>query len=528
MTTFRTILLIALALAAISCRDVNTSGQSDSAKTEQTIEELDRVLANSQEFERIKRNKIDSIRAILVDAPTPMARYSTLQDLFKEYSSYSMDTTLLLARRCLAEARAMDNDSLIWSATIMEAEGLKGMGDYTRAIMTLQNIPEKWARVYRTRIYNRYVSIYYSLADYATSDQEREYYKGLVGAYRDSLIAQQNYRTAGHWLNLAEKNRSDGNLTAAAGYLDSIRVYARDRADEGVLSYLKACCLENMGDIEESKRLYARAAIIDLSNSVRKYEALQELARILSVEGDQTRAYRYIMRAISDIQASNARSRIQRITRYMPIIASSYNEEQELSMRNKTRLLFLTGALALLLLFSILHIRTKNRKLNDEHEALSIKNAELETLRQRLSEANRSLEESSKIKEQYLGYLFNLCADYIGSLDRYKMQLAQRVKAGRVKDIDALLSQPQGSEHLQSFFKKFDAIFLDIFPDFIEKINGLLNDDYRLSPRPGELLSPELRIYALVRLGINDSTQIAAFLHYSPQTVYNYRTRWLN
>ncbi len=491
----------------------------------ETVEQLDRVLARCPDYERVKRRDIDSIKRKLADADSPEARYSALQSLFDEYSSYSMDTTLLLARRCVAEARAMANDSLLWNATIMEAEGLKGMGDYTGALIALQNIPPQWHDVYRNRIYNRYVSIYYSLADYATSEDDRIRYNSVVEAYRDSLVASQGVNTAGHWLNLAEKNRAHGNYEAAYAYLDSIDRFADDRADQGILSFLRARCLEHLGRTEDAKRLYARAAIIDLSNSVRKYEALQELARIMSDEGDQARAYRYIMRAISDIQASNARSRIQRITRYMPIIATAYTEEQEQSMRNKTVVMCLTGALALALLFSILHIRGKNRRLHDDRESLRAKNAELETLRQRLSEANRSLEESSKIKEQYLGYLFNLCADYIGSLERYRLQLAQRVKSGRVKDIDALLSQPQGAEHLQSFFHKFDSIFLDIFPDFIDKLNGLLDDGYKLEPRPGELLSPELRIYALVRLGINDSTQIAAFLHYSPQTVYNYRFR---
>ena len=167
----------------------------------------------------------------------------------------------------------------------------------------------------------------------------------------------------------------------------------------------------------------------------------------------------------------------------------------------------------------------KNKRLNHERHALERKNIELENLRGRLSEANHRLQESSKVKEQYLGYLFNLCADYIGSLDKYRLQLSQRIKAGKIKDIDAILATPQGPEHLQSFFQKFDSIFLDIFPDFISRFNALMQPGYELEPRPGELLSPELRIYALVRLGITDSSQIAAFLHYSPQTVYNYRFR---
>ena len=277
--------------------------------------------------------------------------------------------------------------------------------------------------------------------------------------------------------------------------------------------------------MEQAKTCFAVAAAYDLSKAVRKYEALQELARILSDEGDHTRAYKYIMCAITDIQASNARSRFRRLSNYQPIIAASYAQAQERSNMTKTLLLGLALVLLAGLVAALGFIRRKNLGLARERRDLQQKNCELEELRSRLSEANRSLEESAKIKEDYLGYLFNLCSEYIDSQESYRKQLHRRLKSGKISDIDALLAVPQGGEHLQSFFKKFDAIILDIFPDFIEKINALLSPDYQLSPKPGELLSPELRIYALVRLGMTDSTRIAAFLRYSPQTVYNYRFR---
>lgn len=111
------------------------------------------------------------------------------------------------------------------------------------------------------------------------------------------------------------------------------------------------------------------------------------------------------------------------------------------------------------------------------------------------------------------------------SLDKYRARLAQRIKSGKVKDLNEMLSPSAVAEHLQNFYDQFDSIFLDIYPDFITKINTLFIDGFRLEPRPGEKLSPELRIYALVRLGIVESTQIATFLNYSTQTVYNYRSR---
>lgn len=519
------LLPIVLFLSASCGGERKNAVGKEPATSAEAIAELDRMIDMRPQIGREKRAHLDSLLRDLERDSTQEGRYLSNERLFNEYSSYSMDTTLLMARRCLREAYAMGNDSLIANARIMEVQGLKGMGDYNAALEALSKITGRWREVNRERILNRYISIYYSLSDYASSPQEAERCSKLMECYRDSVRTLTGRQSATYWLNKAETDRAAGNPRNALSDIDSIAVCTNNRVDPGVTAYLRAKCLEDLGNLEEAKRQYAIAAAIDLHGSVRKYEALQELARILSEEGDDEHAYKYIMCAISDIKMSNARSRIPRIAGYLPIITSAYTEAQSRSSHNKTLLLILVSALSIALLFAIFHIYRKNQRLDRERAILHEKNSELESLRARLSEANRSLEESAKIKEKYLGYLFNLCSEYIGSLDSYRMKVAQKVKSGKIKDIDALLIPPQNSEHLQSFFHKFDSIFLDIFPDFIEKINGLMKEGHELRPRAGELLSPELRIYALVRLGINDSTQIAAFLHYSPQTVYNYRFR---
>lgn len=517
-----------LLLICISCntRESNSAPNSvNSSTADGAMAELDKVIELRPEIDRKKRNHLDSLLRDLEHDTTPEGRFLSNERLFDEYSAYSMDTALLMARRCMREAYAMGNDSLIAKALIMEAKGLKGMGDYSAALESLSKITGHWRDVYREEVLNRYISVYYSLTDYASSPQEAERYRKLMECYRDSVCILVGSGSDTYWLNKAESERMAGNPRSALAYIDSIAASNDNIVDPGVVAYLRAKCMEELGNIEEAKRQYAIAAAIDIRGSVRKYEALQELARILSKEGDDEHAYKYIMCAITDIQKSNARSRIQRIAGYLPIITAAYTETQSRSSHNKTLLLIVVSALSVALLFAIFYIYRKNNNLKRERAILHEKNNELETLRKRMSEVNRSLEESAKVKEKYLGYLFNLCSEYIGSFDSYRMKIAKKVKSGNIKDIDALLSYQQNSEELRSFFHKFDSIFLDIFPDFIDKFNNLLTDGHQIRPHDGELLTPELRIYALVRLGINDSTQIAAFLHYSPQTVYNYRSR---
>lgn len=493
--------------------------------THAAIDRLDSVIRRRPDIEKEKQLEISKARQRVIAAESDEERLNNMKLYIYEYRKYNLDTLLALAQQWVKMAQEIGNDSMIWRARLMEAEGLKGTGQFFESLRMLDSFPAKWKKAFRARLLNRYVSIYYSLSDMAVSPVEKELWTNRLNAYRDSIIMESEPGSLPYWMNLIEYHSTSDPPAKTLAEIDAMPGNIVNEADPGVLAYIRGRTLERLGRRDEAKYHYAIGAAFDLGRSVRKYESLQELSRMLSEDGDDTRAYRYIMMSLDDMRSSNARGRMRRVVEYMPIVASAYSSAEASAQRLRTIQLTTVTALAIALAVAIFFIYKKNRRLVTERRRLHYKNEELEHLRTQLSEANVTLEESAKVKERYLGYLFNLCSDYIGSLDRYRLSLLQRVKAGKMKDITEILVAPQGNEHLQSFLKQFDQIFLDMFPDFIEKLNALLTPDYNLTPKPGELLSPELRIYALVRLGISDSTQIAAFLHYSPQTVYNYRFR---
>lgn len=493
--------------------------------THAAIDRLDSVIRRRPDIEKEKQLEISKARQRVIAAESDEERLNNMKLYIYEYRKYNLDTLLALAQQWVKMAQEIGNDSMIWRARLMEAEGLKGTGQFFESLRMLDSFPARWKKAFRARLLNRYVSIYYSLSDMAVSPVEKELWTNRLNAYRDSIIMESEPGSLPYWMNLIEYHSTSDPPAKTLAEIDAMPGNIVNEADPGVLAYIRGRTLERLGRRDEAKYHYAIGAAFDLGRSVRKYESLQELSRMLSEDGDDTRAYRYIMMSLDDMRSSNARGRMRRVVEYMPIVASAYSSAEASAQRLRTIQLTTVTALAIALAVAIFFIYKKNRRLVTERRRLHYKNEELEHLRTQLSEANVTLEESAKVKERYLGYLFNLCSDYIGSLDRYRLSLLQRVKAGKMKDITEILAAPQGNEHLQSFFKQFDQIFLDMFPDFIEKLNALLTPDYSLTPKPGELLSPELRIYALVRLGISDSTQIAAFLHYSPQTVYNYRFR---
>ncbi len=520
-------ILFATVLSALSIAR-GASAADISRETDSLLRVIDRLIVKKPEIVAAKRTRINSINRSLVSSLSEKERWKCLNDLFREYRNFSMDTSLLIAREARKIAEHTDNDTMLWRSRLMEVEAHKGIGNYHKALAMLDSMPAGGKKAMRNDILNRYCSIYYSLYDNTFPRSDAEYYKKKQICYRDTLVKESAPGSMEHFLNLAECCLLLDNPEDA---IDAIKKAARalpSGSDTGVLNYITAKALLRLGRVEEAKLYLSRAAASDLQRATRKYEALQNLANLLNSEGDTKRAYRYISSSLEDIMLGNARSRISKVSEYLPIINNANEEVRHSFARGMFFSLILTVILlAGLALLTVMLVR-RSRRLDREKKLLAAKNEELERLRHKLDGANRKLEKASKVKEEYIGYLFNLCSEYIDIIDKYQRQIARKIKTGTTADIDKLLSTPVSDTYLKPFYRKFDSIFLDIFPDFVNRFNDLLKPEYKISPKEGELLTPELRIFALVRLGIGDSTRIASFLHYSAQTVYNYRQRIRN
>ena len=177
-------------------------------------------------------------------------------------------------------------------------------------------------------------------------------------------------------------------------------------------------------------------------------------------------------------------------------------------------------------MISVFYIRRQNNKLQNVNTSLDQLNQQLKSVNDDLNELNSKLTESTHVKEEYIGYLFNMCSAYIDKLEDFRKKVNRKLREDKGAEILKLTNNVNLiDDELHEFLHSFDTVFLNIYPTFVEEFNHLLMNDKQIQPKQGELLAPEMRIYALVRLGITDSTKIATFLHYSPQTVYNYRMK---
>ena len=266
------------------------------------------------------------------------------------------------------------------------------------------------------------------------------------------------------------------------------------------------------------------------------FSGVGSLAFLLYEEGDIDRAYKYIKRSLEDALFCNARLRTYEISQMLPIIDQAYQHQSQARQRQLVISLISISLLSVFLLIAVLSVYRQMRKLSVARKDLSQANKLLNDLNKELSETNKllkhsneTLSEANLIKEEYIGRYMDQCSAYIDKLDDYRRLLNKTATAGKIDDLIQTIKSKQFIEdELKEFYTNFDSTFLQLFPTFVEEFSALLVDNEEIQLKSGELLNTELRIFALIRLGISDSVKISHFLRYSLSTIYNYRTKLRN
>jgi hypothetical protein len=260
-----------------------------------------------------------------------------------------------------------------------------------------------------------------------------------------------------------------------------------------------------------------RAAIADIVVSTKETVAIRNLAEAVYQKGDTHRAYTYVKIALEDAYFYGARHRKIQISDILPSI-----EDRQLEIVEHQRNTFLIYALSISILSLVtislgIIIFIQLGKLRKTKKFLSLANERLSLINKRLSEANL-------IKEEYIAYFFDIVSEYINRFEKMKVTIGRKITTRQVDDIRDVIGVIDIKKEREDFYHNFDSIFLKIFPDFMKEFNSLLKED-SIFHDTGNLLTPEIRIYALIRLGFTDNNKIAKFLGYSLNTIYAYKTK---
>ena len=502
-----------------------------SRDVERQLEELDRTIDERDRFEAIKTQYIGRIKAKLTPGCTDMQRYGIYDNLYDEYYQYNLDSATFYARVKLDVARRIGSPSMKFDAMLDMADRYVLSGMYVEAREYLAQIDSTQLPYdLRPRYYHVYHAFYDGMATNAGDPICRDEYLQLKRTYQRLLYEKLGEDDIARLYLLADMLCDAGKASEALqDLLDRYDTAETSLHERAILAYLIATVYQQSGNNIQAIHYYTESAIHDLKTPVHEYRSLYELASLLYESGDVERAYRYITCSGNDAMTVNALNNIHSINRLLPIISESYNTLMTRKRIQLNRALWSVSILSLLFITVALAFRDKRRASAAERETREI-NEKLSLANARLQKYIGLLQESNNIKESYLGRYLDLCSEYIGRIETYRSQLLRIAREGGMAELQKVLRSTAFIEsELNEFYAKFDATFLHLFPDFVAQFNELLQPDKRIETIPGEmLLTTELRIFALIRLGINDSVKIAEFLRRSVSTVYNYRVKMRN
>ena len=511
------------------CLCCSTTRAGHHYNVDSLLKVLDAVIDSSAVYDHQLQQQLVQQRQMFENATSQEARFDIAHTLFHNYRKYRLDSALYYARQRVQIAADMPSPDSLASAHLDEADALKCLGRLHDALAVLNRIPHTPFISSNAHYYYLYHSILLSLSKMTTDADEMAYYKPLLMSYRDTVNMVNGNDPLTVCVNTCEIEKSQGRIQQALdGLLNFGKAHQDMVANSAIYWFVLGDTYRDMGDTQGAKYCYTMSSIIDKRNCNKTYTSLQSLAWMLYNEGDTERAYRYITCSLNDVMASNARSRLSLVGEYLPIITTAYEQKQHSSATRRNILIAVSLLAAIILGILLWAIYKRNKHLAMMHNELAANNDKLQSLNSRLEELNRELVESNMIKEEYIGQLFNLCSSYINEAEKNRIRILGKLKSGKSKEVQQQLDESTIKEDLSQLFYNFDMIFLELFPDFIDRFNALLRPGEQIEAKGDNLLSPELRIYALVRLGINDSVKIASFLHYSPQTVYNYRLKTRN
>lgn len=544
------ILIVCLLFPAYVCADTSKHALEENRKL---LHSLDSLLEQQDLFVRVKEERIKQLKMQYSRVKDVKELYAMNRMVYLEYRVYDADSALHYINKNIQLAQQTNNRTWEVVSLLEQSFVLTSSGLLTEALKAVSDIqPEELPQNLRSEYFGRLCTLYSRLRDYSSENSQlSEHYNNLQKAFRDSVYLtatpdELRYWNCRAWLYLGtpeiepvkqafEENKQTLSNDSRKYSIATYNLSAIYRSENNESKYLENLILSAMADI--------RSVNGDIGS-------LQEIAEYLFKHGEIDRAYNYILYCSPKAMLFHNRVRIVKMSHLQNQIYKAYQEQSRTQQKRLQASLIAVSFLFLVLIGALLFIRKQMRRLKEAnlkldntnqklsvnmdalstaHQRLEEVNMQLKDLNTQLQEVNDQLRESNYVKEEYIGYVFNICSTYISKLEEFRKNINRKLKVGQIEDVKAMTdSSATASNELKEFYQNFDTIFLHLYPDFVGDFNALLLPEERIELKEGELLNTELRIHALIRLGITDSVKIADFLHCSAQTVYNNRLRTRN
>lgn len=490
------------------------------------LSRLDDILGRRATYVEAKEARIDSLKQKLDMRLSDEEKLECYDALYQEYLTFRFDSAMVYIDK--AEALLGENAPYISKSKvkIYRALSLATSGHFSQAINLLKSIDSSRLDIpVRSELFSAMEWTYGVWAEYSGKTGFAKDYNDLSIVYLDSLLSITGRNTPAYHYHFGDyslrrkdyRSARDNYIKALDATPQNVRLYAQ-------AAYGLAMAYKGLGDKALYRKWLINAAISDQITPLKENLALQQLALdIKTDEGDLETANRYLEYSLEDAIFYNNRLRMLEISEKFPDIVLGYQDKITAQNSRLKLYVLIIGILLIVLAVSIFIITREKRKVGTSREKLSELNNQLISLNEKLAQTNVS-------REKYTSLFMDLCAAYIDKLNHFQSTVISKINARKFDDLLRIAknnARPSDAEMRELFFN-FDSAFLRLYPDFIEKFNTLLKPDKAIVPKPNELLNTDLRIFALIRMGIKDSSKIATLLFYSPQTIFNHRTQVRN
>lgn len=507
---------------------------------------LDAAIDSADFFLQRKQNRLDSLKRRYQTALSDMDRFTAATKVYEEYVPFDNDSAIAYQYVCIDLAETMGRQDLKASATAELAYQLAISGFYSEAKMHYDEIPEQYMKgdLLNTSLSGIHY-LYGELGYYSHDPRLSRMFLQRADSIRGGLLAQMD-TTSLSWITLRtmmlnNQDRAHEALPYSDQWLQLCQPGTRGYA---IMAFYRSEIYKKLGDTEMQRYWLVQAALVDIRNAIMDQGALWSLANLLILEDDDLeRAYRYIGFSWKCLSQFSTHMRSWLVAPVVDRINAKYKERLQTANERLRWTLTLISLLLAGLLLLLAYVMRKRRQLARARNELKSANEELKGANTLLSEANGQLSEtneqlrraiihlndSNRVKDEYIGKFLSVCSEYIDKLDNYRIKVNRKLKANQYQDLMRMTESEQLKvDELKELLDNFDAVFMHLFPTFIDEFNALLRPEERMVPSGKSLLNTDLRIFALIRLGIDESSRIAEFLHYSPNSIYAYRARIKN
>ena len=501
-------------------------------------QQIDEAIAHSQDYVAAHEQKIGKTRHALAMETTPQGKYRQNFRLYELYKPFVSDSAMYFLRQCISLADGMGDLSSAVRCRSLLAIRCSNIGMYDEALNILdsvkaQNIDTLSLGTY----YEAYNNVYSELAYYTHLDNMQQFYHAKSEYYEQLMLAILPPTNESCFLRREQRAQAEGKLDEAMRindeWMKTVEPGSHPYALVALYRYIE---YKLRGDSTQMIHWLVESVLADIRNAAMDQGSMWELANELMLQGNIDKASSYISFTSDCANRYGSRQRNWQIAPLLTTIAKNYKAQSERNTAQLWVALVVISLLLLCILGVLLFLHRRNKQLatarnalKESNSQLSAVNSQLSTVNSQLSTVNSQLFESNRVKEEYIGRFMSLCSQYIDKLDNYRKMVNKKMKNKELEELFLLSKSTELKEkELEELFLNFDSVFLHLFPNFVNDFNALLQPEVRVQPKEDNRLTTEIRIFALIRLGIEDSSKIAEFLHYSVNTIYNYRARIKN